>query len=795
MKLQNRVLLPILALIVALMGVSGVLSYRTAEKNLTSSLVNNMKGEAKALVRTIHTLIEDAERDVPRTTTREEIVNFFKGDIHNPQRQKEVSAVLKTVADTYPNFDRMSIYDTEGVTVACSAPSVIGQSFADRDYFKAVKSTREMFTSAPFRSRVNNASVLVVAAPIIQDGKLMGVITANLSLPLFFSKYVEPVQVGDAGYAFVLSAEGFIVLHKQHDLEFNDKLPEKRDYARLAQKGRGADAFVDAKGNMVRVYLEKEPKSGMVAVLRADEADVFSGLTEIRNQTLTVVAVSILLGTLVVFLIIRPVVGAVRAGAAFAEEIAGGKLDSTLAVKRPDELGALAQALRAIPAVLRSIIGSYEQLERDVEQGRLDAQGDASGFSGEYANLVKGTNSVMNRYRMVLDNIPSPVVMLSGEGKAVFLNSQAQQLAGQVYSGKSADRLFSFEDQDSPDSPLRRSLETGRPASGETRAHPGGKTMDVSYSSIPMEDSSGKVVSVLQLITDLTEIKSVQGTIAEVANQALDISDRLAKASEELSSQVDQVSRGANIQRERADSTATAMEKMNATVLEVAHSATEASSQAATTRGKAQAGAVLVEKVTGAIGTVSVVAQDLQKSMQTLGQQAESIGGVMNVISDIADQTNLLALNAAIEAARAGEAGRGFAVVADEVRKLAEKTMNATSEVEQSIKGIQGSVQTSASRFTDAAASVAEAVTLAENSGDALKEILTLAGKSTELVTGIATAAEEQSTTSEGINHSVEEINRIADETATGMEESASAVRRMAGMAQELKYLLDRLKN
>jgi methyl-accepting chemotaxis protein len=167
---------------------------------------------------------------------------------------------------------------------------------------------------------------------------------------------------------------------------------------------------------------------------------------------------------------------------------------------------------------------------------------------------------------------------------------------------------------------------------------------------------------------------------------------------------------------------------------------------------------------------------------------------VLNVISDIADQTNLLALNAAIEAARAGEAGRGFAVVADEVRKLAEKTMTATTEVGKSIGGMQLATQNNARRFVDVAASVEQATSLAGTSGNALHEILVLSNQTAELICGIATAAEEQSATSEEITRSIDEIHRVADETAAAMIQSSATVHELADMALELEKLLERLR-
>ena len=270
--------------------------------------------------------------------------------------------------------------------------------------------------------------------------------------------------------------------------------------------------------------------------------------------------------------------------------------------------------------------------------------------------------------------------------------------------------------------------------------------------------------------------------------------ERLTTASEELSAQVEQAGRGAELQRERAGETATAMEEMNATVLEVAKNAGQASESSDAARQMAENGSSVVQRVIEAISQVQSQAATLKENMGSLGKQAEEISKIMNVIEDIADQTNLLALNAAIEAARAGEAGRGFAVVADEVRKLAEKTMNATQEVSQAITAIQAGARKNIQNTDDASKAVENATTLAGKSGEALTEIVRLVDSAADQVRSIATAAEQQSSASEEINRSIEEINRISSETSQVMGESARAIQELSMQARELQGLVEDLK-
>jgi len=269
----------------------------------------------------------------------------------------------------------------------------------------------------------------------------------------------------------------------------------------------------------------------------------------------------------------------------------------------------------------------------------------------------------------------------------------------------------------------------------------------------------------------------------------------VTSASVELSAQIEQSTHGAEIQSHRVSETATAMEEMNFTVLEVARNASKAAETADQAKHKAQDGSVVVTQVVKGIGEVQTAALELKADMTVLGKQAEGIGQILNVISDIADQTNLLALNAAIEAARAGEAGRGFAVVADEVRKLAEKTMKATQEVGDAVREIQAGTKKNIDNVDYAVGKVASATSLANESGEALNEIVVLVDLTTDQVRSIATASEEQSAASEEINKSIEDVNRISSETSDAMRQSAQAIEELARQSQVLKNLIDQMKS
>jgi len=291
---------------------------------------------------------------------------------------------------------------------------------------------------------------------------------------------------------------------------------------------------------------------------------------------------------------------------------------------------------------------------------------------------------------------------------------------------------------------------------------------------------------------DTAEAKTAE--LLEAAEQLDRVVDSVTAASEHLMLQIEQSSVGAEEQAKRVDETATAMEEMNATVLGVAHNAASAAEAVDKTQTMAEQGADVVNRAVVGIEEIAGQSKTLMDDMSQLGTQAEGIGQILNVINDIADQTNLLALNAAIEAARAGEAGRGFAVVADEVRKLAEKTMAATSDVANAIKSIQDGTRKNIDNTIKSVDTISQVTELATASGESLREIVSLVSDATMQVQSIAAAAEQQSAASEEISRSIVDINEISGETSKAMTSSRQVVSDLTDQIRTLSALTERMK-
>ena len=261
-----------------------------------------------------------------------------------------------------------------------------------------------------------------------------------------------------------------------------------------------------------------------------------------------------------------------------------------------------------------------------------------------------------------------------------------------------------------------------------------------------------------------------------------------------LAARVDETSEGVETQTHRIAETASAVEELSASVLEIAKNAETTANLSEDSRHAAEQGS---QQFATVLQDVSAIHKDFQTacdSVDDLSNKADAIGAIAQTIEDIADQTNLLALNAAIEAARAGEAGRGFAVVADEVRKLAEKTMTATREVGQSIDSIQQAVRGTLGSMGSTKEVLEKSMQEVNKAESLLGSIVSLAMESSDQVRAIATASEQQSAATGEINASVSAVSSIAEGTATAMQEAANAVEALRRQSSALAELIAELE-
>ncbi|TNF32759.1 MAG: methyl-accepting chemotaxis protein [Gammaproteobacteria bacterium] len=269
---------------------------------------------------------------------------------------------------------------------------------------------------------------------------------------------------------------------------------------------------------------------------------------------------------------------------------------------------------------------------------------------------------------------------------------------------------------------------------------------------------------------------------------------QLAAAAEEVSAITEETNRGVQQQQTETTQVVTAMNEMAATVQEVARHANEAASAATNADTASADGKKVVINTMKAIEDLSAEINSAASVISKLETDSENIGSVLDVIKGIAEQTNLLALNAAIEAARAGEQGRGFAVVADEVRTLASKTQQSTQEIQGMIEQLQSGARSAVKVMSESITRAEESVSKAAHAGSALESITRAVSQIRDMNAQIATAAEEQSAVAEEINRNIVSINDVVDQTAEGSRQTSIASGELARLAVQLQQLVGQFK-
>jgi methyl-accepting chemotaxis protein len=310
----------------------------------------------------------------------------------------------------------------------------------------------------------------------------------------------------------------------------------------------------------------------------------------------------------------------------------------------------------------------------------------------------------------------------------------------------------------------------------------GDLSMEVVVSS---NDETGKLLAAMKIMTE--NLRTIIGQVADTSTQ-------VASAANQLNSTAEQIATGAEEVAAQSATVATAGEEMAATSSDIAQNcqlAAEAANLAAKVSHEGQAIALkTTEGIKYRIKQTSINAERILK----LGQRTDKIGTIIGTIEDIADQTNLLALNAAIEAARAGEQGRGFAVVADEVRALAERTTRATKEIGDMIKAIQQETKVAVDAMEQGVKTSQSAIDDSQMLEDVLQQILVRVDLVTSQVSQIATAAEEQTATTSEISSNMQQITEVVQTTSQGAHESATAAAQLSGNAEELQRLVRQFK-
>ena len=424
---------------------------------------------------------------------------------------------------------------------------------------------------------------------------------------------------------------------------------------------------------------------------------------------------------------------------------------------------------------------------------------DATKFPRELRVLADGVGSMVEQMRAytqgVLQSLPMPAALINLEGRAQWWNAQFATLTGSRATLRQAPvPALDVLRNEAAVALCRRAQSSGQSCEEEFHFESGRIGQ---LTSTPFRDDKGNLLGMLTTCFDITDIRAESLHALKRSQELAGLAQSANAGEKQVSGILGEMEQQISVTADRADSQKRQMEdvagavvELNLSISEVARNAASAVLLADATRSTAEEGARVIHRSISAIDGVNQQADALNADMEQLNLHAEDIGRILGVITDIADQTNLLALNAAIEAARAGEAGRGFAVVADEVRKLAEKTMHATTEVQGFVRAIRDSAQKgkeTVAATTGELRTTTEFVVGAEN---ALGQIVEQAERTAESVRAIAAATEQQSEASERVKMGTEHANEAGIETVETMHVLVRATRSLENEVGKLSGII-----
>jgi PAS domain S-box-containing protein len=441
-----------------------------------------------------------------------------------------------------------------------------------------------------------------------------------------------------------------------------------------------------------------------------------------------------------------------------------------------------------------------------------------------------------------LDNLPAPVMIIGKDFGIQYMNKSGASVLGkdqQQLIGQKCYENFKTGDCKTDKCSCAQAMNKGITKTEETIANPNGKSIPIMYTGAPIKDKTGNIIGALEFITDITEIKNAQIYLSNKVDEILaemnkfaegDLTVKLkiekadqigklyegfntsvknigsligkvgeavaatASAANQISSSTEEMAAGAQEQSAQATEVAGAVEQMTKTIYETTKNTGHATEASKNSGKVAKEGGEVVEATIEGMNRIAEVVKKSAETVQELGRSSDQIGEIVQVIDDIADQTNLLALNAAIEAARAGEQGRGFAVVADEVRKLAERTTKATKEIATMIKQIQKDTSGAVESMEEGTKEVEVGKQLAEKAGISLQEIIHGAESVVDIVSQVAAASEEQSSAAEQISKNIESISSVTQESASGIQQIAHASEDLNRLTLNLQELIAQFK-
>ena len=593
--------------------------------------------------------------------------------------------------------DMISVADVDRESAENKAMNV-----SDREYIQQAMQG-ELAISDVLVSKATGTLIVAVAAPIRQDGEIIGVVLGTV--PTSELGRIIKIALGETGEAYMVNRDGYFITPSRFtESLIQDGVIQERTELELqvdtfgANEGlagrSGTDQYLDYRGSQVLGSFQPIETTGWALVVEQDADEAFSAANQMRNLIFLIVGVAAVVVIGVALFVSSGIAKPVDAMAKTARGLAKGEIDDTVTYQSRDEIGTLADSFREMMDYQRAMAAAANHLA----EGDLTVQ----------VQPKSERDALGNAFAQMIENLRSSVGQVAEN--AAGLSSASNQLAAAANQAGQA---------------------------------------------------TNQIAATVQQVARGTaqQSEAVTSTAASV---------------EQMSRAIDGVAKGAQEQAQSVGKASTVTSQITGAIQRVAASAETVSTDSATAAEAARAGAETVEKTVAGMELIRSKVGLSAEKVQEMGRRSNQVGAIVETIEDIASQTNLLALNAAIEAARAGEHGKGFAVVADEVRKLAERTSSATKEIGGLILGIQQTASEAVTAMEDSAHEVESGSTQAYAAGEALQSILAAAEAVRGQAEGMTRAAKEMNAASNELVGAMDSVSAVVEENTAATEEMAA---------------------
>lgn len=776
-SIRGQLILWFLALGLVPVLVVGIVAYISAQDALSKNIENQYVELAANRVTRIQDWMADSKRiaqslgrlpgvagdNNPAGYAGIGDIVLYRGDAENRERHQQAyevaSAAISAFIESYTRVDAAFLIGTDGTVVLSTAPDILaeGDNVSSSALIDLETGLRETYTSDAQLNRDGDRVILIVGTPIRNpSGRLVGMLALYTNIDRINEMMADYTGLGETGEVYLVDHGDDALMIT--DSRFYDGLPltlkVNTEGVQRAFSGveSGVLQYADYRGTHVLGVWQTVDGTDWVALAEIDTNEAFGAVVDMATLFVIIGMIAAVAIAFIAYWVARAISTPIQEVTRIAVQVAGGDTGQRAEVRSENEIGILAQAFNSMIDTLNGVITDIKQIVRAVNEGRLDVRADDTRHQGSFKEIVTGLNSA-------LDAVIDPLTVSAGHIKHISEGDLSQEVREGVYQGEYDKLLQSV-------SALTRGLRRTIGKVQESAMQVASASQQISSAAEGSAQSTQQVAMTIQQIAEGT------------AQQSESVSSAMATV-EQVSQAIEGVARGAQEQAASIGRSVEITASISNMTQQVASNAQEGAASASDAAQTARNGTVTVKKTLQGMENIRRKVEVSAQKVREMGQRSEHIGAIVETIDGIASQTNLLALNATIEAARAGEHGKGFAVVADEVRNLAEKAASATQEIAKLIKDVQKTTQEAIQAMDEGAAEVEAGVVQANESGLALDSILGATEGVNRQIDAIAKAAQQMSA-------SVSELVTMMDTVSAIVEENTAATEEMAASADEV---------